>query len=100
MKHKARLCVHEMVQKSWDLETYILVLANWTSFRILMVQSTICDPETKFVDFVLAFPQAPPDVDMEPHHGFDLGGSKKFILKLNRNLYGLKDAGFKYWILL
>jgi hypothetical protein len=37
---------------------------------------------------------------MELPYGFDIDGSKKYILKLNKNLYGLKDAAHNFWNLL
>ena len=103
LKHKARLCAHGGMQ-TWGVnywETYAPVV-NWLSVRMLMILSIIHDLETRSIDFVLAFPQAPLNVDiyMEPPYGFDRNGRKDFILKLNKNLYGLKDVGHKFWNLL
>ena len=103
LKHKARLCAHGGMQ-TWGVnywETYAPVV-NWMSIRTLMALSIIHDLETRSIDFVLAFPQAPLDVDiyMEPPYGFDIDGKKDFILKLNKNLYGLKNASHNFWNLL
>ena len=56
---------------------------------------------TKFIDFVQAYPQAnikstiylksPPDVELTRD------GESEMVLRLKRNLYGLKDAG-RTWI--
>ena len=82
-------------------ETYAPVV-NWLSVRTLMALSIIHDLETRSIDFILAFPQAELDVDifMELPYGFDIDGSKRFILKLNKNLYGLKNASHNFWMLL
>ena len=98
LKHKARLCAHGGMQ-TWGenyWETY------WLSVRTLMALSIIHDLETRSIDFVLAFPQAELDVDiyMELPYGFDIDGSKRYILKLNKNLYGLKNASHNFWKLL
>lgn len=103
LKHKARLCAHGGMQ-TWGVnywETYAPVV-NWMSVRMLMILSIINDLETRSIDFVLAFPQAPLEVDifMEMPFGFDIDGRKGFILKLNKNLYGLKNASHNFWNLL
>jgi hypothetical protein len=103
LKHKARLCAHGGMQ-TWGenyWETYAPVV-NWLSVRTLMALSIIHDLETRSIDFVLAFPQAELDVDiyMELPYGFDIDGSKRHILKLNKNLYGLKNASHNFWKLL
>ena len=95
MKHKARLCAHGGMQK-WGIdywETYSPVV-NWITVRTLMALSQIHGLETKSIDFVLAFPQAELDTDvyMELPFGFDVDGSRNFILKLNKSLYGLKNS--------
>ena len=66
-----------------------------------LAQCTYSDDnfETRSIDFVLAFPQAEiqADVYMELPHGFEFEGSKKYILKLNKNLYGLCNASRTFW---
>jgi Reverse transcriptase (RNA-dependent DNA polymerase) len=52
--------------------------------------------ETRHLDFVLAFPQAPVETDlyMEVPAGFKVNGNpKEYALKLVNNLYGQKQAG-------
>ena len=95
MKYKARLCAHGGMQK-WGVdywETYSPVV-NWVTVRTLMALSQIHGLETKSIDFVLAFPQADLDTDvfMELPFGFDVDGSRNFVLKLNKSLYGLKNS--------
>jgi hypothetical protein len=103
LKHKARLCAHGGMQQ-WGVnywETYAPVV-NWMSVRTLMALSIIHSLETRSIDFVLAFPQADleSDIYMELPFGFDLDGDRRYILKLNKNLYGLKDASHNFWNLL
>ena len=103
LKYKARLCAHGGMQQ-WGVnywETYAPVV-NWMSVRTLMALSILHDLETRSIDFVLAFPQAEltTDIYMELPYGFDLNGDRRYILKLNKNLYGLKDAAHNFWNLL
>ena len=107
-KYKARLCTHGGMQ-TWGenfWETYAPVV-NWLSVRILFALSVIHDLDTRSIDFVLAFPQAPLDVDvfMELPYGFAVDGitddgSKGYVLKLNKSLYGLKQAAYNWFEML
>ena len=107
-KYKARLCAHGGMQ-TWGenyWETYAPVV-NWMSVRILFALSVIHDLDARSVDFVLAFPQAPLDIDvfMELPYGFSVEGktdgvSKGYVLKLNKSLYGLKQAAFNWYEML
>ena len=61
------------------------------------------DLEARSIDFTLAFPQADLDVDvyMELPIGFDHSGCKgKHVLKLNKSLFGLKQAAYNWFKLL
>ena len=55
--------------------------------------------ETRSIDFILAFPQADLDIDvfMEMPFGFGYGEKGEYVLKLKKNLYGLKDAARTYF---
>ena len=53
---------------------------------------------TRQIDYVMAYTQADVDHDqmfMQIPKGFDLDGAnaKDYVLKLNKNLYGQKQAG-------
>ena len=104
-KYKARLCAHGGMQRWGEnyWETYAPVV-NWISIRVLLILSLIFDLKTRSLDFVLAFPQAKLDVDifMELPVGFETaeGNSKMFVLKLEKNLYGLKQAAYNWFELL
>jgi hypothetical protein len=60
--------------------------------------------KSKSIDFVLAFPQADLDVpvNMELPAGVNPinvsdGDRRRYVLKLNKSLYGLKQAGFNWF---
>ena len=100
IKHKARLCAHGGMQQ-WGInfwETYAPVV-NWLSVRTLLILSLVLDLETRSIDFVLAFPQADLDIDvyMEIPFGFTIDGSRRKVLKLEKNLYGLKQAAYNWY---
>jgi len=102
MKYKARLCAHGGMQ-TWGenyWETYAPVV-NWLSVRTLMIISILHDLDTRSMDFILAFPQADLDVDvfMELPFGFEQQSSdgQRHVLKLNKSLYGLKQAAHNWF---
>ena len=102
IKYKARLCAHGGMQIYGDTywDTYAPVV-NWMSVRLMLIFSEIHKLHTRSIDFTLAFPQADVKVDIymdlplgcNPSDGSD---KNKYVLKLVKNLYGLKDAG-KTW---
>ena len=99
IKHKARLCAHGGMQihgiNYW--ETFSPVV-NWTTVRLLMTIGLIEKLYTQSIDFTLAFPQAEVECEifMELPPGFKIQGQDDYILKLVKNLYGLKNAS-KQW---
>lgn len=107
-KYKARLCAHGGMQ-SWGVdywETYAPVV-NWMSVRFILTVAKIHDLDTKVIDFVLAFPQAKLDVDvfMEVPAGMRFRGvpeqdTRKYVLRLTRSLYGLKQGSANWYNML
>ena len=106
LKHKARLCAHGGMQ-TWGTnywETYSPVV-NMITVRLILLIARIYNLDSKAIDFVLAFPQADLDVDIWMYlpSGFQIDGateeesSRKYILKLNKSLYGLKQASFNWY---
>jgi hypothetical protein len=102
-KHKARLCAHGGMQ-TWVFnywETYAPTV-NWISVRFLLIIAEILEIDTKAIDFVLAFPQADLDVPvyMELPAGMEISAygnySSRYILRLRKSLYGLKQASFNW----
>ncbi len=103
-KWKARLCAHGGMQQ-WGVnywETYAPVV-NWISVRTLLAIAVMNDLPTTAIDFVLAFPQAtlsPEEkIFMEIPYGMTLphGDRKGYVLRLKKNLYGLKQAGLNWF---
>ena len=101
-KHKSRLCAHGGMQQ-WGVdywETYAPVV-NWLCVRALLILSIIHNYHSRTIDFVLAFPQAKleEDVFMEFPAGIECpdGSRKQYVLKLDKNLYGLKNAAHDWF---
>ena len=99
-KYKARLCCHEG-QQEWGVnywDTYSPVV-SWSSVRILMTLAKLHNLHTKSIDFVQAFPQAKvkSTIFLQTPPGVELTGDKEMVLRLIKNLYGLKDAGLTWF---
>ena len=96
IKHKARLCAHGGQQTEgvtyWD--TFAPVV-NWNTLRIFLTLAMIKNWKARSVDFVLAYPQADlnKDIYMRIPKGFSVSAPGDYLLKLKKNVYGLKDAG-------
>jgi hypothetical protein len=103
-KHKARLCAHGGMQQWGEnyWETYSPVV-NMLTVRLILIIAHVHKLDSKSIDFVLAFPQADLDVDiwmelprgMVPDH--DEANKHLYVLKLKKNLYGLKQASFNWF---
>ncbi len=102
-KHKARLCAHGGM-KTWGQnywETYAPVV-NWASVCLILAIAKIHGLSSKSIDFVLMFLQADLEVPvyMESPIGFDAPNSencKFYVLRLNKSLYSLKQARYKWF---
>ena len=99
--YKARLNIHggqtEEGLHYWD--TYAPVV-QWFTVRTLLIISTLENLENRCVDFVLAFPQTNIKVDIYMKLPFDFEApddGHRYVLKLKKNLYGLKDASKTFW---
>jgi hypothetical protein len=104
-KHKARLCAHGG-QQTWGLDyldTYAPVV-TWASVRLLLIVAKIHGLQSKSIDFILAFPQA--DLDVPVYMELPTGvnpvdvtdeNRRRYVLKLNKSLYGLKQAGYNWF---
>ena len=96
-KWKARPCCHGDQQKwgvnYWDIYAPVV---SWSSVRILLTLAKLHNFHTKSVDFVQAYPQAKVKypIFLKPPAGVVLNNNNgQLVLKLLKNLYGLKDAG-------
>ena len=81
----------------WEMYAPVV---QWMSVRIMLTLAAIKNLHTKSIDFVLAYPQAELDVDiyMELPQGFNMGPeSGIYVLKLQKNFYGLKQAGCNWF---
>ena len=101
IKYKSRLNVHGGQTKQgvqyWD--TFVPVV-QWFTVRILLLLSIIKQLNTRSIDFVLAFPQAEINVDvfMRLPFGFESPSDDQlYVLRLKKNIYGLKDASKTFW---
>ena len=75
-------------------------VVTWASIQILLILAKIHKLESKSIDFVFALPQADPDVPvyMELPSGVTPidevdNNRQRYVLRLNKSLYGLKRAG-------
>ena len=105
-KHKFCLCSHGGMQQWGDSywETYS-PLVNMLTIRLILAIAKIHSLYSKAIYFVLAFPQA----DLEEYIWmklpivFQVDGQteadtdKQYVLKLNKNLYGLKQGSFNWY---
>ncbi len=103
-KHKACLCAHSSMQQwgenYWETFSHVV---NMLSVQLLLAIAPIHGLDTKSINFVLAFPQVEIDVDiwmeipegMEPEG--DIGNQWAYALKLNKSLYGLKQASHNWY---
>jgi hypothetical protein len=102
-KHKACLCAHGGMQ-TWGQnywETYTPAV-NWASVWLILAIAKIHGLLSKSIDFVLASPQADLEIPvyMELPIGFDAPeeeNCRSYVLKLNKSLYGLKQAGYNWF---
>ena len=100
-RHCSRLCVDGSQQTAGiDYhETYSPVVA-WTTVRILLILAVLLNLKTRQDDYVQAFPQASlPEgetVYMQIPDGYQTSPGSKKVLKLKKNLYGLRQASYNW----
>ena len=98
IKHKARLNLHggKQVYGMNYYETYAPVV-TWFAIRLMIIFGILFQWSLRQVDFIMAYPQAPIEMDiyMELPQGIETakGNSKDHVLKLLKNIYGQKQAG-------
>jgi hypothetical protein len=96
--HKARKNLHggKQVYRMNYFETYTPVV-TWFAIRLMIIFGIISCWALQQVDFVMVYPQAPIEMDiyMELPQVIQtkLGNSKEHFLKLEKNIYGQKQAG-------
>ena len=85
-------------------ETYSAVV-NMLTVHLILAIANIHNPDSKAIDFVLAFPQADlkEDIWIQLPVGSQIDGQteaeydKCYVLKLNKNLYGLNQGSFNLY---
>ncbi len=99
-KHKSRLPAHGGMQM-WGQNYWksYAPIVNCVTILLILAISKICSLSSKSIDFVLAFSQADLKIPvyMELPIGFDPPEGeycKSYVLRLNKSLYGLKQAGY------
>jgi hypothetical protein len=96
--HKARLNLHgrKQIYGMNYFETYTPVV-TWFAIRLMIIFGIIFCWALHQVNFVMAYPQAPIEMDiyMELPQGIQTkhGTSKDHLLKLEKNIYDQKQAG-------
>ena len=105
LKHKARLCAHGVIQQWGDnyWETYSPVV-NMLTVRLILAIAKLHKLDSNTIDFVLAFLQADleEDIWMQLPICFQVDGQTEadsdcqYVLKLNKNLYGLKQGSYNW----
>jgi hypothetical protein len=96
--NKARLNLHggKQIYGMNYFETYAPVV-TWFAIRLMIIFGIIFCWALHQVDFVMAYPQTPIEMDiyMELAQGIQTahGNSKDHMLKLETNIYGQKQAG-------
>ena len=97
--HKARICADgsNQIEGINYTETYAPVV-KWLSVRSLLTMSMLHNLETLAIDFTQAYTQAPIDTEVYMHlpPGFETDDDE--VLKLKKNLYGLKQGGYNFWV--
>lgn len=102
-KWKARINVDgsQMIYGLHYDKTYAPV-AKWSLIRLVLIISLLQEWPTRQLDYTLAFPQAPIERDlyMKVPAGYNVenGNKNDYVFRLNKNLYGQKQAG-RVWYL-
>jgi hypothetical protein len=97
-KLKARICARgfEQIEGIDYFETYAPVV-QWMTVRVILIMTILLHLENKQIDYTAAFLQAPIDHDVyvEMPKLFAVDGK---VWKLQRAIYGLKDAPRAYFV--
>jgi hypothetical protein len=109
IKHKARVCPHggKQIEGEHYWATYAPVV-NWRTVRLVLILSLLGNLNSRQIDYVNAYTQAPADCDifMSIPASFSVqNGTLEFsgasawnnnsiyALRIKKNMYGLKQAG-------
>ena len=95
IKHKSRLCAHGGQQTANTFWETFSPVVQWTTLRTILTLSIVKGWKARSIDFVLAYPQADikSNLFMRIPFGFHVDTPGNWLLKLKKNVYGVKDAG-------
>ena len=102
---RSRLCVDGSQQEEGiDYDTSYSPVVAWSTVRFCLTLSAINGWKSRQIDYVQAFPQAALHEDEHIYveiprdfyvHNTD--DTRHYALKLNKNVYGLKQASHNWW---
>jgi hypothetical protein len=109
IKHCSRLCPDggKQIEGINFWATYAPVV-SWRTVRLTLILSLLSGLRSRQVDYVSAYTQAPLDCELYMNippgfivqngnlvftHASTRGNSSDFVLRINKNMYGLKQAG-------
>ena len=99
-RYKARLVAKGFSQVAGvDFTETFAPVARFSSIRALLALATACDLEIHQMDVRTVFLNGDLDVDiyMTQPEGFVVPGAETKVCKLNKSLYGLKQAGRQWY---
>ena len=93
-----------MQQKGIDYWHTYAPVVNWSTVKIVLTLTQLAGWCSCQIDYILAFSQAPIDTDIYCYlpTGFHIkgGDNSEFVLKLEKNLYGTKQAAANWYEML
>jgi hypothetical protein len=101
-RYKARLCARGFTQiYGIDFDETFAPVVKFTSIRAFLTKAILMKMTIYQMDVVTAFLNAPLDEEiyMKQPPGFVVAGKDKFVCKLKRSLYGLKQSP-RQWLYL
>ena len=94
------------MHREWiDFNNPFSPVVNWSTVKLIIMMAEMAGWESRQIDYVLAFYQAPIGSDVYPRlpAGFHVDGKDKnetYFLKLKKNLYGTRQAAAKWFDML
>ena len=96
-KYKVRLCYYGGQQELCiNYQNNYTLVVSWTSIRTIMILSKVYKLNSQSIDFTLAYLQTliKNNIYFFPSVGIKMNfHGKDCVLKLKKNIYGLKDTG-------
>ena len=94
-----------MQQEGIDFHNTFAPVANWSTVRLIIMTAKMAGRESRKIDYVIVFSQAPTDSDVYLHlpAGFHIDGedeNETHFLKLKNNLYGTRQSSANWFDML